>query len=166
MSATEEQILEGMDMVRRMAARYRKTPLGYDDAVGAGAVALVEAGRRFDPGLGVPFAGYAFLRVRGAMADACRSDRRGVRPEAEVLCDPGDLCEVADRRVHAHEVRLDVLVAVAGLRRRLRSVLLKHACGMPNRQIADELGVSESRVSQLLSVARVRVRSAAGLSPD
>jgi len=111
MSATDEQILKGMDMVRRMVRRYRHTPLGYEDAVGAGSVALVEAGRRFDPDLGV-------------------------------------------------------LAAVSKLRRRLRTVLLRHACGVPSREIAADLGVSESRVSQLLATARRRVRTEAGLASD
>ena len=60
MSATEEQIVEALPMVRRMATRYRRTPLGAEDALGVGAVALVEAGRRFDQRHGVPFAGFAF----------------------------------------------------------------------------------------------------------
>jgi RNA polymerase sigma factor (sigma-70 family) len=166
MGATEEQILEGMDMVRRMAGRYRHTPLGYDDAVGAGSVALVEAARRFDPDLGVPFAGFAFLRVRGALSDACRSGGRGARREQEVACDPDTLCEIGDRRLLRPEARLDVLAAVSTLRRRLRTVLLRHACGEPSREIAADLGVSESRVSQLLATARRRVRVEAGLLSD
>jgi RNA polymerase sigma factor (sigma-70 family) len=167
MSATDEQILEGMDMVRRMAARYRHTPLGYDDAVGAGSVALVEAARRFDPDIGVPFPGFAFPRVRGALADACRAGGKGARrDEREVVCDPDTLCEVGDRRVLRPEARLDVLAAVSRLRRRLRMVLLRHASGEPSCEIAADLGVSESRVSQLLATARRRVRAEAGLLSD
>jgi RNA polymerase sigma factor FliA len=166
MSANDEQILEGMDMVRRMAGRYRNTPLGYDDAVGAGSLALVEAARRFDPGLGVPFAGFAFLRVRGALADACRSGGRRGRADQEVVCDPDTLCDVGDRRVLRPEARMDVLAAVARLRHRLRAVLLRHACGEPSCEIAADLGVSESRVSQLLAMARKRVRTEAGLCSE
>jgi RNA polymerase sigma factor (sigma-70 family) len=167
LSATDEQILEGMEMVRRMAARYRHTPLGYDDAVGAGSLALVEAARRFDPALGVPFAGFAFLRVRGALADACRAGgRRGRTDHEVVVCDPDSLCEIGDRRVARPEARLDVLAAIFRLRRRLRVVLLRHACGEPSCEIAADLGVSESRVSQLLAMARRRVRAEAGLQPE
>ena len=58
--------------------------------MGVGAVALVEAARRFDPSHGVPFAGFAFRRVKGAMQDASggRSGARGARPEAETPCRP------------------------------------------------------------------------------
>lgn len=166
MGATDEQILEGMDMVRRLATRYRRTGLGYDDALGAGSVALVEAAQRFDPELGVPLGGFAFLRVRGAMADACRSGSRGARPDREVLCEPDDLCAVGDRRALRPEARLDVLTAVSRLRHRLRTVLLRHACGVPSCEIAADMGVSESRVSQLLALARRRVRVEAGLLSD
>ena len=85
MSASEDQILEALPMVRRMASRYRRTPLGVEDAVGVGALALVEAGRRYDPGRGVPFAGFAFTRVRGALTDACSAGAgtRRCRPDEE-----------------------------------------------------------------------------------
>jgi RNA polymerase sigma factor (sigma-70 family) len=167
MSATEEQIVEGLTMVRRMAARYRWTSLGADEAYGVGSLALVEAARRYDPDLGAPFLGYAFLRVRGAMTDACRSGGCGSkRVDLEVACDPEEFCEVGDLRTHRPEARLDVLAAVAGLRRRLRTVLLRHACGVPHHQIARDMGVTESRVSQLLGMARARVRSEAGLRLD
>ena len=132
-------------------------------ALGAGSVALVEAAQRFDPELGVPLGGFAFLRVRGAMADACRSGSRGARPDREVLCEPETLCEVGDRRALRPEARLDVLTAVSRLRHRLRTVLLRHACGVPSCEIAADMGVSESRVSQLRALARRRVRLEAGL---
>jgi RNA polymerase sigma factor for flagellar operon FliA len=39
----------------------------------AGALGLVEAARRWDPTRGVPFEGYAVLRIRGAVLDAVRA---------------------------------------------------------------------------------------------
>ena len=126
----------------------------------------MEAARRFDPELGVPFAGYAFLRVRGALADACRSGGRKGRIDQEVACDPDAFCEIGDQRVLRPEARLDVLAAVTRLRSRLRTVLVRHACGVPSCEIAADMGVSESRVSQLLGMARRRVRAEAGLLPD
>jgi RNA polymerase sigma factor (sigma-70 family) len=166
MSVDDEQIVEGLTMVRRMASRYRGTPLGADDAYGVGSLALVEAARRFDPRFGTPFLGYAFLRVRGAMADACRAGQRGARQDREVVCDPDDFCEIGDLRTLHPEGRLDLIAAVVRLRRRLGMVLLRHACGEPHRQIAADMGVTESRVSQLLSLARRRVRIEAGVSLD
>ena len=166
MSVSDDQIVEGLSMVRRMSARYRGTPLGADDAYGVGSLALVEAARRFDSRRGVPFLAYAFLRVRGAMADACRVGNRGGRRDREVVCDPDEFSEVGDLRELRPEARLDVLAAVGRLRRRLRVVLLHHACGVPHRQIAANMGVTESRVSQLLTMARRGVQAEAGLQFD
>jgi RNA polymerase sigma factor for flagellar operon FliA len=45
----------------------------YDDLWSAGALALLEAGRRYDPAKGASFATFAEHRVRGAMIDELRS---------------------------------------------------------------------------------------------
>lgn len=163
MSASHRQILDALPMVRRMAVRYARTPLGVDDALGVGAVALVEAGRRYEPRRGVPFAGYAFRRVRGAMQDACRKHGGGREggTDHEVLCDPDVLAgAVCDPFAVRPDGRLDVLAAIAGLRCRLRTVVVQHAAGVPHSEIARALGVHESRVSQLLRTARARLRPA------
>lgn len=44
-----------------------------EELTSAGALGLVEAARRFDPALGVPFARYASTRIRGAVLDAART---------------------------------------------------------------------------------------------
>jgi len=44
----------------------------YDDLWSAGAIGLIEAGRRFDPTRGASFATFAEHRVRGAMLDELR----------------------------------------------------------------------------------------------
>jgi RNA polymerase sigma factor (sigma-70 family) len=163
LSASEEQILEALPMVRRVASRYARTPLGAEDALGVGAVALVEAGHRFDPRRGVPFGGYAFWRVRGALRDACRAHSSpGVREED--LVTPWDPDKMAgafhDPSAVPPDGHLDLIAAIACLSGRLRRVVLQHAAGVPHTQIARDLGVHESRVSQLLGTARSRLRLA------
>ena len=44
-----------------------------NELVSAGMLGLVEAARRFDFDQGVPFAGYAGQRIRGAVLDVARS---------------------------------------------------------------------------------------------
>ena len=65
-------------MVERIARRLiSRTGLrsAYDDLWSAGAIGLIEAGRRFDPTRGAAFATFAEHRVRGAMLDElCRLD--------------------------------------------------------------------------------------------
>ena len=162
MSASEKQILEALPMVRRMASRYARTPLGLQDALGAGALALVEAAGRYDADCDVPFGGFARCRVKGAMLDAYYASR-GTRctPEAEVSCDPDEMGETySDPATVRPDVRLDLLAGIAGLRARLRRVLVEHARGIPHCEIAAGLGVTESRVSQLLATARDRLQAA------
>jgi RNA polymerase sigma factor (sigma-70 family) len=163
MGASEEQIIAALPMLRRMASRYARTPLGADDALGVGAVALVEAGRRFYPRRGVPFPGYAFWRVRGALRDACRARSAFTTrwEDLEAPWDPDTMAETFhDPRAVAPDGHLDLLAAVACLRGRLRRVVVQHAAGVPHTQIARDLGVHESRVSQLLGTARRRLRLA------
>lgn len=82
-------VLETIDLVGHIVAelssRYPKH-VDRGELWNAGALGLVEASRRFDPGSGVPFARYAAIRIRGAVIDstrsrdwASRSVRRGLR---------------------------------------------------------------------------------------
>lgn len=45
----------------------------------AGALGLVDASRRFDPAAGVPFTGFAIIRIRGAILDCTRTRDLGSR---------------------------------------------------------------------------------------
>lgn len=61
-----EQVLKGF------AQRYARLA-DRDELQAAGCLGLVEAARRFDPALGVPFGGFAVRRIRGAMLDVLRN---------------------------------------------------------------------------------------------
>lgn len=71
----EELVRENLPLVgyiaRETAARLPRH-LDIDDLSGAGSLALVQAARSFDPGMGVPFARFASTRIRGAMIDQMR----------------------------------------------------------------------------------------------
>jgi len=56
-----------------------------DDLASAGALALVQAARAYDPSTGVPYARYAAVRIRGALLDELRAMdwvSRGARQRA------------------------------------------------------------------------------------
>lgn len=188
-----------------------------DDLTSAGLLALVLAARAFDPDRGVPFAGYAATRVRGAILDdlrrvdwASRSVRRcardvddtrnrlagalgrvpstaeiasslGVSVE-EVARNEDDIArasilslegiENADGHVTPstsptpadlaeHRELLTYLVeAVDELPERLRVVVTEYFLAeRPMAKIAAELGVTESRVSQIRAEALVLLRT-------
>ncbi len=64
------------------------------DLMSAGAMALVRAARSFDDTMGVPFARYASLRIRGALVDELRSMDwvpRGARRRARTAADVSDM---------------------------------------------------------------------------
>ncbi|RLV48792.1 FliA/WhiG family RNA polymerase sigma factor [Nocardioides mangrovicus] len=190
-----------------------------DDLTSAGMFALVQAARSFDTARGVPFAGYASTRVRGAILDELRSidwASRSVRRKARAAEEVRQQLATALRRlpssqevaaalgitteelarneddisraqlVSIHETeredienllptagptpeqvvqdreRMTYMVeAVAELPERLRVVVEQYFLAeRPMADIAAELGVTESRVSQMRGEALVLLRGA------
>lgn len=76
LTAAERAIVEAhTDLVWKIASRIETEVRGALEAaelVAAGTFGLVEAVRRFRPDLGVPFRGYAAVRIRGAIRDDLR----------------------------------------------------------------------------------------------
>jgi len=65
-----------MQLVRKVARRVARTlprHVGVDDLVGAGALGLVDAARKYDPTRGIAFDAYASIRIRGAIMDQLRA---------------------------------------------------------------------------------------------
>lgn len=58
-------------VVARVAARFPRH-VDRGELWNAGALGLVDAARRYDPSLGIPFPRYAAVRIRGAVIDATR----------------------------------------------------------------------------------------------
>src|SRR6185437_3538338 len=83
----------GMTLVRQIAASIaRRLPshVDRDELVSLGALGWVEARARFDAARGVPFAGFAAMRIRGAILDGLRAtdtlsrdDRKRARAAGE-----------------------------------------------------------------------------------
>src|SRR6185437_11251692 len=74
-----------LPLVRALAGRYRNYGLPLDDLVQEGAIGLLEAVDRFDPGLGVPFEPYARFRIRRAMRNALTDQARLIRLPKQVV---------------------------------------------------------------------------------
>ncbi len=76
LGAGRDQLLtELLPLVKRMALKMREhlpAHIEVDDLVGAGALGLVDAIRKFDPRRRVEIEKYAKLRIRGAMLDGLR----------------------------------------------------------------------------------------------
>jgi RNA polymerase sigma factor (sigma-70 family) len=161
-----ESVEQNLALVRRIARRVsrrakRSGALDFDDLVQAGALGMLEAAERFDPQYGVSFKAYARKRVLGAMYDELRRlepraaapavsfdapSERGEHPLAEVVPDP---------RTSEPPVGRTESFAPNGRRLtdRHRFVLGRAAAGYRQGEIAAMLGVSASRVRQLLAEA-------------
>jgi len=155
-----EQIVAALPLVHGLARRYRRGSLGYDDAVGAGSLALVIAASSYEPARSPSWTGYASRRVRGAMSDAQRS-LRGTRtyPDQEVLVDPEEMAA----RFSGESEMCDGSDIYEGIRRLAppdRTLVLLTVAGHRQVEIARMLAVTPSRVSQRMARVRARLRSA------
>lgn len=72
MQALVHAQLELVSLIARQLTKVLKGAVHFDDLLSAGHEGLLDAARRFEPHRGVPFRGYASIRIRGAMLDAVR----------------------------------------------------------------------------------------------
>jgi RNA polymerase sigma factor (sigma-70 family) len=143
-----------------------------DDLVSAGTVGLIEAVDRYDDDFGVPFASYAYFRIKGAITDEVFRlvGSRSLRdPRSEPLSLEAPL--VNDRDATLMDVTVDklasepqrraefgeLLAAARRLPRRQRGMLALSVAGHSVTEIAHIYGCSQSLASQLLLQARFRL---------
>lgn len=181
-SARENAILQNLDLVKSVARRVqRRLPpcVTFDDLTGAGMVGLVQAVDRFDESRGLHFKTYAQHRVWGAMQDflrdedpLSRAERRRFREGAPALTATGHgnpTATVSLDDIHprclaapsstAFAVRCDLQSARRCLSaRENRLITLLYDFGWQNREVAADLGVHESRVSQIKQRALSKLR--------
>jgi RNA polymerase sigma factor for flagellar operon FliA len=148
---------------------------GSDDLESAALIGLIDAVDRFQPERGVPFEGYASLRIRGAVLDEVRrvdelgrADRRRQREAAaqgeegsylgtvslDELIEQGyhggaEQDELAER-YEAEDLRMRVRSAMACLPPRQREVLQRYyGDALTLREAGLRMGISEARACQL-----------------
>lgn len=187
-SARENAILQNLDLVRSTARRFqRRVPpcVTFDDLSSAGMVGLIHAVDRFDQTRGLKFKTYAQHRIWGAMQDflrdedpLSRTERKRVRNSAPALTATGygnstanvSLDDIHPRCLAApgstsFAVRPELQAARGHLSaRENRVVTLLYDFGWQNREVAAELHVNESRVSQIKQKALSKLRGC--LLPD
>jgi len=181
---TKKLIEEHVAHVHRLARGFRfeqSSTFSHDDLVSAGLEALVECAVRYEPERGsvIPFDGtdpfwtWAARRVAGAMQDAIRSwfhwDRGASCPRLAPFDslerivehdDSGDPIMLYDRVASPEPPDAEpALEAVRRLPEREALVCLRRAAGYSIDEIGEDLGVDESRVSQLHRDAFDRFRA-------
>ncbi len=106
-------------LARRFARRYASL-LGYDDFLGLAHLGLAQAARSFDPGFGMPFEGFAWSRVYGALMNEVKGEvlrgkavRRGASAALDAARDEGDpfTDEPVTQRAQLHAFSDAVLAA-------------------------------------------------------
>jgi RNA polymerase sigma factor (sigma-70 family) len=146
--------------------------IGLDEFLSAGYMGLVQAEDRFDPARGVKFGAFAARRVQGECMNLLRTvGRHGgwsryAHEQRATVCSVDGLTEnQLDRYVQVlPSVDLEAMSRRQRCRAilrsqppRLRRMLVLVAAGWKNKDIAVALGVSHSRITQLLAAARARV---------
>jgi RNA polymerase sigma factor for flagellar operon FliA len=126
----EENLKNHMPLVRSVVDRMRASlppTIDVEDLYSVGLLGLIQAVRRFDPTLGVTFASYASMRIRGAVLDELRRIdwmSRSLRVKAKKLTD-----------------------VIAGIEQ-------KEGRPATEAEVAAELGISSEEYSSLLDELR------------
>jgi RNA polymerase sigma factor for flagellar operon FliA len=173
-AARETAILQNLNLVKDIAKRFhgRVPPcITLDDLVSAGMVGLIQAVDRFDRARGLKFRSYAQHRIHGAMLDflreedpLSRTERRRVRESTHLSPTTVSLDEIQLHRLAApapaaFTTRLDVREARRSLSsRENRVIALLYDFGWQSREVAADLRVNESRVSQIKQRAISKLR--------
>ena len=176
---TETTIVQYLTHVRALARRLQsRVPrsVALDDLVGAGAIGLMQAVDRFQPSRGLQFGTYARHRIWGAMLDflrgedpLSRAERREVRAAGSdspssvtISLENLPTGEPRGARYTSYSFadRVDLERARQCLSAREQQVIsLLFDLDWSNREVARELGVNESRVSQIKRAALSRLRA-------
>jgi RNA polymerase sigma factor for flagellar operon FliA len=172
-SNREEMIVNAMPLVRTIAKHLalRLPPcITLEELSSAGTVGLVKAASRFDLNRGMLFASYAKHRIRGEMLDFLRAQDPLSRTQRRARQELGDGFEAPVHLTDAIVVATDytptdplIRARVSGARKALstnedRVIELSFYAGWNNRETAQEMGVHESRISQLKTRALSKLR--------
>jgi RNA polymerase sigma factor (sigma-70 family) len=177
---------ETMPTIRRIANRfYCQNASLLDDLVQEGALGAMEAAERYDPQAGVRFGNYAAHRIYGRMRDFLRDwdhlsrvhrarVNAGKDRPVEVQSMDVSLCERGERILHLHEMigqrdhelvelRDEVARLLRHLSARERRIVTGYFLEQKTmREVAGELDLTESRVSQCVALIVRKLRDKFG----
>jgi RNA polymerase sigma factor (sigma-70 family) len=142
-----------MPLVHSVARRFAGHGAEFEDLVQVGAVGLLAASERFDPRRGVSFGSFAAPTVEGAIRHHMRKVDQS---------DPPIAADEIPEGISALAGSDDRLLLRGWLRalsdRDRQIVYLRFHADMTERDIAREVGLSQTQVSRLLAEALVRLR--------
>lgn len=179
-----ERYLGLVNSIARRLGRKLPPTVETDDLISDGAIGLLRALGRYDPGRGVRFATYAQHRIRGAMLDGLRArdplprtvrraqkslgaDSDGIAPPSGILLVdldhalglPADDSEGPEEVAVEADLRRRVLDALPLLPPRDRQVLVwRYIRGRTLRDTAEHLALSATRTIEIQERALQRLR--------
>ena len=183
-AARETAIVQNLDIVNNLARRLRRRVpacVTLDDLTSAGTIGLIKAVDRFDGSRGLKFRTYAQHRILGAMLDFLRAEDPLSRTERRRVCESAPMSNtpttisldqlpapVVNRLVAIEDRAADALLVREEVRkirqclsaRENRVMTLLFESGWQNRQVAADLKVNESRISQIKQRALAKLRVA------
>ena len=142
--------------------------LTIQDLISEGWIALQEMKAKHDPDKGSSLKTFAYDRVRGAMKDLIYSQApRGYRRQGKTGKPiPVDVCEYQEHDRPAEDdiesrvelSRVNTVIVSRKLRARERKILVRRSTGEELQPLADEYGISRTRVYQIHREAAEKVR--------
>ena len=147
---------------RRLGSLTRLLQIDFDDLFQTGVIGLILAVDHYNPELSAPKT-YFSRRIKGAMLDLVRSFPFFRNGEAVERVDVAELAFLPTRCVELErtEAHVDVERLANLLPTRQRTVVLGMVHEVPQRLVADRLGVNESRISQIKYESLAAMRSIA-----
>jgi RNA polymerase sigma factor (sigma-70 family) len=151
-------ILDNIQFAKDIAWRkHRKYSfVSYDEIESAAYMGLVEAAEKYDPLKCDEFAGYAYPRIVGAICDFLREIQWGTRdnPRKATEIFEDDFCQVESK--DCDELFEKVTLSLA---KHYKAIVKRYYIDNKKiREIAEEQGVNESRISQVLCESRSKLK--------
>jgi RNA polymerase sigma factor (sigma-70 family) len=181
----QDRLVEkNMPFARKLAANLsRNLPIEAEDAVQVAYIGLIEAAQRFDPEKHDPtrspldqyFKSFAYQRISGSVYDEARRQtfvrRRGLEKGLRVFIDSLDATRTSDggdelpaidlaALAGDPDLKIDFDLAMKNLTPKEQKVIMALSYGLRGWEIAQDLGVTESRVSQIATEARRKLAEA------
>ena len=151
-------VVSHISLAQKLArmAKKKATFLNYDELESAAYMGLSEAAGKYDSSLNITFETYASCRISGAIKDYLRELSWGSRnnPVKTESVEVHDFAYTAKEETSAC---FDKIVnPLSSNSKRILRLHYVDECKI--REIADDMGVHESRVSQILSESRLKLR--------
>lgn len=157
MTNNQQLVIDNMDLAQRMARKKSRklSHVAYEDLESAAYFGLVDAASKYVPEQNDNFSAYASVRIAGAMCDYLRELQWGTQSspvKAEIYEDQVAVSD--DQGVGELMAKITAILPDSG-----RTVVVQYYTEEKKmREIAADIGVNESRVSQVLSESYSRLK--------